>query len=145
MRSIMRHAYHRSMPERQLPSRPKIIGFDHLVLVVDDVEKSLAWYCGELGLAEVNVDEWRAGKAFFPSARIDATSIIDFLPRKEGAAPAAGGGDANAKNLDHICLVVEPTDLSVLGKTGPRSGAQGIGTSVYLEDPDGNTVELRHY
>ena len=39
----------------------------------------------------------------------------------------------------------EPTDLSVLGETGPRFGAQGIGTSVYLEDPDGNTVELRHY
>ena len=107
------------------------------MLVVEDVEKSLAWYCGELGLGEVNVEEWRSGKAPFPSARIDATTIIDFFPRKDGPA--------GSKNLDHICLVVEPTDLSVLGETGPRFGAQGIGTSVYLEDPDGNTVELRHY
>ena len=128
------------MSERQLPT---VIGFDHLVLVVADVEKSLAWYCGELGLGEVNVEEWRAGKAPFPSARIDATTIIDFFPKKAG--PADEGAGATNKNLDHICLVVEPTDLSPLGETGPRFGAQGIGTSVYLEDPDGNTVELRHY
>ena len=124
----------------KMPKMPKVIGFDHLVLAVADVEKSLAWYCGELGLAEVNVEEWRAGKAPFPSARIDSTTIIDFFPKKAGAAAA----DAT-KNLDHICLVVEPTDLSPLGETGPRFGAQGIGTSVYLDDPDGNTVELRYY
>jgi hypothetical protein len=48
-------------------------------------------------------------------------------------------------NVDHLCLVVEPTDLRDLGETGPRFGAQGIGTSVYINDPDGNTVELRYY
>ena len=47
--------------------------------------------------------------------------------------------------IDHICLVVEPADLSELGEPGPRYGARGVGTSVYITDPDGNTVELRHY
>jgi catechol 2,3-dioxygenase-like lactoylglutathione lyase family enzyme len=49
---------------------------------------------------------------------------------------------------------VEPADLSswaesagltVLSGPGPRFGAQGIATSIYVHDPDGNTVELRHY
>jgi catechol 2,3-dioxygenase-like lactoylglutathione lyase family enzyme len=114
----------------------RVTGFDHLVLVVADVEKSLAWYCGFLGLEEVRVEEWRRGDAPFPSARVNDATIIDFVPRGERPAGA---------NVDHICLVVEPTDLSTLGTGGPRFGARGIGTSVYIEDPDGNTVELRYY
>ena len=115
---------------------PKVIGFDHLVLVVADVEKSIGWYCGFLGLEEVRVDEWRRGEAPFPSARVNDATIIDFVAR--GERPVG-------TNVDHICLVVEPTDLSALGEGGPRFGARGIGTSVYIEDPDGNTVELRYY
>jgi len=127
------------MPTIAHVAKVKVSGFDHLVLAVADVERSLAWYCGELGLDGVRVDEWRAGQAPFPSVRVDATTIIDFIPR------AKGGEAGGAKNLDHICLVVEPADLSGLGETGPRYGAQGVGTSVYIEDPDGNVVELRHY
>ena len=127
------------MPSIAAVANVKVTGFDHIVLAVQDVERSLAWYCGELGLAGVRVEEWRAGKVPFPSVRVDDTTIIDFIPR------AAPQDPAPTKNLDHICLVVEPTDLSSLGETGPRFGAQGVGTSVYIEDPDGNTVELRHY
>src|SRR4051794_34661844 len=90
----------------------KVTGFDHLVLAVVDIERSLAWYCRELGLEGVRVDEWRAGEAPFPSVRVNATTIIDFVPRANGAPPNG------AKNLDHICLVVEPADLSALGETG---------------------------
>ena len=117
----------------------KVIGFDHLVLVVADVDKSLAWYCGFLGLEEVRVDEWRRGEAPFPSARVNGTTIIDFVGRGAGEDPPTG------RSVDHICLVVEPTDLSSLGEGGPRFGAQGMGTSVYIKDPDDNTVELRYY
>ena len=118
----------------------KVTGFDHLVLIVADVEKSLAWYCGFLGLEEVRVDEWRRGEAPFPSARVNGATIIDFVARSPGEEPQVGRG-----NVDHICLVVEPTDLSSLGEGGPRYGAQGTGTSVYIKDPDNNTVELRYY
>jgi catechol 2,3-dioxygenase-like lactoylglutathione lyase family enzyme len=59
-----------------------------------------------------------------------------------------------AENMDHLCLVVAPVDLDALRASGrftvvdgpaPRWGAQGIATSLYVRDPDGNTVELRHY
>jgi catechol 2,3-dioxygenase-like lactoylglutathione lyase family enzyme len=121
----------------------RVTGFDHLVLVVADVERSLDWYCGHLGLAGVRIDEWRRGEAPFPSARVSDGTIIDFVAR--GDRPAGGG------NVDHICLVVDPTDFSALGALGdlgpgqPRFGAQGMGTTVYIDDPDGNTVELRYY
>jgi catechol 2,3-dioxygenase-like lactoylglutathione lyase family enzyme len=127
------------MPFRDL----RVTGLDHVVLNVADVERSLAFYRDELGLEPVRVDEWRRGEAPFPSVRVDAGTILDLL-----AAPRTG------VNADHLCLVVEPVDLaaikasgrfSVLDGPATRFGARGNGTSLYVEDPDGNTVELRHY
>jgi catechol 2,3-dioxygenase-like lactoylglutathione lyase family enzyme len=118
-------------------------GLDHVVLRVADVERSLAWYCDELGCVPERVDEWRDGKIFFPSVRLDATTVIDLLQ-----APRADG------NVDHVCLVIEPEDLQALKDSGrfdvvdgpaARWGAQGDGTSLYVRDPDGNVVELRYY
>ena len=124
----------------------KIIGLDHIVLRVADVERSLAFYAGTLGLAGVRVDEWRAGEVFFPSVRVDETTIIDLL--------AAGADEPIGRNMDHCCFVLEPTDLAVLTGRGDLDvvggpaelfGAQGQGQGLYIRDPDGNVIELRHY
>ena len=56
-----------------------MVGLDHLVIDVADVERSLAFYVGELGLEPVRVDEWRRGEVLFPSVRVDPTTIIDLL------------------------------------------------------------------
>jgi catechol 2,3-dioxygenase-like lactoylglutathione lyase family enzyme len=121
----------------------QVQGFDHLVLRCTDVETTLAWYTHVLGLEPVRVEEWRRGDVIFPSVRVSPTTIIDLLP-----------GDPSGQRLDHLCLVVAPTDLAamaaargleVLDGPGPRFGAQGDGTSIYVRDPDGLTVELRHY
>ncbi|MGW5214619.1 VOC family protein [Streptomyces sp. NPDC004051] len=124
----------------------RVIAFDHLVLNVTDIERSLAFYTGPLGLQPVRVEEWRDGRAPFPSVRVSPTTIIDLVEvpaeRPEGS------------NVDHICLVVEPLDwqhvvdsgvFTVLDGPGKRFGAQGIADSLYVQDPDGNTVELRCY
>ena len=121
----------------------KVVGLDHVVLNVADVERSLAWYCGELGLEGVRVEEWRRGDVPFASVRINETTILDLLQ-----------ADRTGQNVDHVCLVIEPTDLEALKASGrftvvsgpvPRFGAQGDGLSVYVCDPDDNLVELRHY
>jgi catechol 2,3-dioxygenase-like lactoylglutathione lyase family enzyme len=121
----------------------RVVAFDHVVLNVADVERALAFYLGELGLEPARVDEWRRGEAPFPSARVNAGTVIDFVN-----APRTG------TNADHVCLVIEPTDLDALKASGrfdvvdgpaPRWGAGGIATSLYVLDPDGNTVELRYY
>lgn len=130
------------MREQQVPA-VRVTGLDHIVLKVADVERSLAFYLEHLGLEPVRVDEWRRGEVFFPSVRVDATTIIDLLE-----------GIPDGVNVDHLCLVIEPTDLEALRDTfrfevvdgpGPRFGAQGEGMSLYVRDPDGNVVELRHY
>jgi catechol 2,3-dioxygenase-like lactoylglutathione lyase family enzyme len=121
----------------------RVTGLDHVVLNVADVERSLAFYCDDLGLSPERVEEWRGGEVLFPSVRVDASTIIDLL-----ATPRTG------ENADHLCLVVEPVDLEAVKVSGrfevvdgpaTRFGARGDGTSLYVKDPDGNTVELRHY
>lgn len=130
---------------------PTVTGFDHLVLIVDDVERSVAWYVDEIGLAPERLEEWREGKVFFPSVRISPTSLIDIIAR--GAGGPRSDGSRGDKNVDHLCLVVED-DVEELARSGrfdvvdgpdTRWGAQGDATSIYVTDPDGNVVELRRY
>ena len=121
----------------------RVTALDHIVLNVTDVERSLAFYTGELGLEPINVEEWRRGERFFPSVRVDTGSIIDLIALSR-----------TGENLDHFCLVVEPMDFDALKASGRfeivdgpdlRFGARGDGTSIYLRDPDQNLVELRYY
>jgi catechol 2,3-dioxygenase-like lactoylglutathione lyase family enzyme len=121
----------------------KVTGLDHIVLNVADVDRSLDWYTGELGLEGERVDEWRNGEAPFPSVRVDETTVIDLL-----------AVDRTGENINHLCLVVEPADLDAITTSGrfevlegpvDRWGAQGWARSVYVRDPDANLVELRSY
>lgn len=121
------------------------LALDHLVLVVTDVERALAWYGRHAGLTGVRVDEWRAGDAPFPSLRVDEATIIDLVPGLD--EPQRRG------HLDHVCFVVSPRDLERLASdpdlevvdSGRRFGARGDGDSIYVRDPDDLLVEFRTY
>jgi catechol 2,3-dioxygenase-like lactoylglutathione lyase family enzyme len=123
---------------------PAVLGLDHIVLVVEDVERSLAWYTRHAGLQPERVDAWRRGDVFFPSLRIDATTLIDVVPGREGDERG---------HLDHICFVVGADDQAALAtdpdlevvEEGTRWGAQGDAHSIYVLDPDGLQVEFRTY
>ena len=121
----------------------QVRGLDHIVLVVADVERSLAWYTHVLGGTPDRVEEWRAGEVLFPSVRLDASTIIDLL-----------AGERTGTNVDHLCLVIDPADLDEVAASGQFDvaggpalvyGAQGVGAGLYVRDPDGNVVELRRY
>ena len=83
-----------------------IHGIDHLVLRIRDVEAMLDFYCGALGCSVerrndgIGLIQLRAGQ-----------SLIDLVPM-DGKLGREGGGapDANARNLDHFCLRVDPFD-----------------------------------
>jgi catechol 2,3-dioxygenase-like lactoylglutathione lyase family enzyme len=130
----------------------KITELDHIVLRVRDVETSLRFYTQVLGLPAERVEQWRAGEIRFPSARLNADTIIDFFGSDQKPI-----GREGAKNQDHFCMVIEPTDMEELkakfegigvdiqAGPGKRWGSHGDGISLYIYDPDDNVVELRHY
>jgi catechol 2,3-dioxygenase-like lactoylglutathione lyase family enzyme len=123
---------------------------DHLVLRVVDLEAMVLFYCDVLGCKvdrrrdDLGLVHLRAGRSL-----IDLVAIDGKLGQAGGAAPGAEG-----RNLDHFCLRVEPYDEAALRqhleaagvtieKVGSRHGAEGEGPSLYLSDPEGNSVELR--
>ena len=130
----------------------KITELDHIVLRVRDVETSLRFYTQVLGMPSERVEQWRAGEVRFPSARLNADTIIDFFGSDQQPI-----GREGAKNQDHFCMVIEPTDMEELkakfegigvdiqAGPGKRWGSHGDGISLYIYDPDDNVVELRHY
>lgn len=130
----------------------KVVELDHIVIRCKDVERQMKFYVDILGLEPYRVDEYRAGKVFFPSVRVHDGMIIDLSPRPN-EEPVGDG----PRNLDHYCLTIAPTDLNkvaaylreqgvtVEGEPKMRSGARGDGYSIYVRDFEGNRVELRYY
>lgn len=130
----------------------EIIAIDHLVLRTNNLSALVDFYVGVLGCVverklpeEMGLTQLRAGTAL-----IDLVAVDSELGRIGGAAPSAKGN-----NLDHFCLSIKPQSedaiksyLSAHGvkveNFSERYGAEGFGNSIYIQDPDGNTVELRN-
>jgi|GEM_PF-356734 len=130
----------------------EVAGIDHLVLRTNQVDRMLDFYTRVLGCrierqssAETGLTQLRAGFSL-----VDIVDVDGRLGRLGGAAPTSQGN-----NLDHFCLQIkaipEQEIVSYLRECGievgdftDRYGAQGLGRSVYIQDPDGNTVELRN-
>ena len=98
----------------------KITEMDHIVLRNKDVEVSLRFYTEVLGLQAERVDKWRAGEIRFPSARINADTLIDFFGSDQEPIDRDG-----VKNQDHFCMVIEPTDMESL-----KSKFESIGVDI---------------
>jgi catechol 2,3-dioxygenase-like lactoylglutathione lyase family enzyme len=127
-----------------------VSGFDHIVLRIRDKDRMLAFYREVLGLTvdrdrpELGLTHIRAG-----TQMIDLVTLDGPLGRMGGAPPGAEG-----RNLDHFALQVRPFHLDAIRahlaahgveivEEGPRYGADGDGFSLYVRDPEGNTVELK--
>jgi glyoxylase I family protein len=128
----------------------KIRGIDHLVLRVRDRRVMERFYCDVLGATHVAYrSEFGMSHLRVGNAMIDLVEVDGPLGKPGGAAPGREG-----RNLDHLCLRVEPFDQDAIvahlrahrvevGKITSRFGAEGNGVSIYLSDPEGNTVELK--
>ncbi len=128
----------------------RLLGLDHVVLRVKSLPAMQAFYCGALGCTvereepELGLTQLRAGASL-----IDLVPVDGPLGRQGGAAPGLEG-----RNLEHFCLAIEPFDAAQIqhhlqalgvacGPVASRYGAGGYGPSLYVTDPQGNTVELK--
>jgi glyoxylase I family protein len=124
----------------------RISGLDHVVLRVGDLDRAIKFYetvlnCHvERRLDQPKLVQLRAG-----------ASLIDLVPASASPGEAA---DATGRNMDHFAVRVDGFDAAALaahlrrhgidvGEVRERYGAEGYGPSLYISDPDGNTVELK--
>lgn len=122
----------------------KIKGIDHIVLITSDVKAMVHFYCDILGCSiervqeEIQLTQLRAGQ-----------SIIDIVYKNSHPTNKT----EITLNMEHFCLRIEPFHYEELKKYfkkhgvdlkryGDRFGAEGYGPSFYLNDPEGNEVEL---
>ena len=120
-------------------------GIDHVVLRVSDIERSLHFYTEILGMSleriieGINVYQLRCGN-----------NLIDLCVLPEGTELA----EKEARGIDHLCLTVhgdfdaivsfvKAHDVPITFGPVELYGATGYGTSIYVLDPDGHTLELK--
>ncbi|NOI81323.1 VOC family protein [Vibrio tubiashii] len=136
-----------------MSKRPiNIIALDHIVLRTSQLDNMVHFYQDILGCVierekfDIGLTQLRAG-----SALIDIVTVDSELGRMGGKAP-----QQNGRNVDHFCLQVSAFEEEELldylkqhnittSGFAERYGAQGYGRSVYVEDPEGNVVELKPF
>ena len=129
-------------------------GIDHLVLVVREIERALAFYRDVLGCRVLREAEWRRGEARFPSLAVGADQMLNVHQAGVPIDPEAANPQPGSEDL---CFVAAASIAEVLARLqahgvpierGPvrRAGGRGeLGTSVYVRDPDGNLLEIMSY
>lgn len=127
-----------------------IMGLDHVVLRAHDAPRVIDFYVRVLGCAvERVVEDFGLTQLRAGSSLIDIVAVDGKLGRAGGEGP---GNDGH--NLDHLCVLIAPrTEADLLdhldanrvihGDFAERYGATGMGRSVYVDDPEGNTVEIK--
>jgi len=129
-----------------------VLHIDHLVFRVVDLDRSIDFYGSVLGCRvvrerrDLGLIHLRAG-----TSMIDLIDVNGKLGSAGGSAPGEVG-----RNVDHLCLRIEPFDevaleahlasfgIALLGPVARSNfGAEGEGPSLYFRDPDGNTIELK--
>jgi glyoxylase I family protein len=128
----------------------RILSIDHVVLRCRNLETMERFYTEVLGCTVARRNE-RLGLIHLHAGTglIDLASVDGELGRRGGVPPSAEG-----HNMDHVCLRIDPFDEDELrvhfrchgiefGPVHHNYGAEGFGPALYLDDPEGNSVELK--
>jgi catechol 2,3-dioxygenase-like lactoylglutathione lyase family enzyme len=120
----------------------KITALDHIVLAVDDVERTCRFYERVLGMEP---RQERPGKwsLHFGANKIslqDARAVPDIA---RDTVPGSGNFCLLTDTpIDEVVRQFSAESIEIVAGPGERSGAVGAILSVYFNDPDGNLVEV---
>jgi lactoylglutathione lyase len=122
-----------------------INGVGHVAIKVTDLDRSLDYYVNKLGFAEMLRLKKDDGSVWLVYLRITDTQYLEVFPGAEN--DRAPGWNANGMN--HMCLTVDDIDevLAQVEAAGltlllPLKTAIDGNRQAWLEDPDGNRIEL---
>ncbi len=126
-----------------------LVGLDHIVFIVDDMAKAVAWYQDVLG-AQIGYTYPQLGmeQMWVGNSLIVLWDITQ--PGAESAIPPVKGG----RNVDHVCIALSPFSEDAMRvhlaahnveivREAFHGGARGMGNSFYVYDPFGNKLELK--
>jgi len=121
----------------------KIDSLDHLVLTVQDIEASCAFYSRVLGMEVVTFGTGRKALSFGTQKINLHQAGHEFEPKAQRPTP----GSADLCFLTSVPLAEVQQQLTACGVAlieGPvrRTGAQGPILSLYFRDPDWNLIEV---
>lgn len=124
----------------------KITALDHLVLTVADLQKTLDFYVGVLGMSEITFGENRKALQF-GSQKINLHELgKEIKPNALNAV--CGSGDLcllTDTPLDEVMRHLQTHRIEIIDGIVPRTGAVGVIHSIYVRDPDGNLIEISSY
>ena len=122
-----------------------INGVGHVAIKVTDLDRSLDYYINKLGFPEMLRLHKDDGSVWLVYLRITDAQYLEVFPGAEN--DRAPGWNANGMN--HMCLTVENIDdtLAQVAAAGlelllPLKTAIDGNRQAWLEDPDGNRIEL---
>lgn len=124
----------------------KVESIDHIVLTVQDVDATCAFYSQVLGMSITTFGAGRKALAF-GSQKINLYQCGRELEPK-AKAPTRGSGDLCFITASPIAEVVDhlkASGVEILEGPVQRTGALGPISSIYFRDPDGNLVEVANY
>jgi catechol 2,3-dioxygenase-like lactoylglutathione lyase family enzyme len=131
----------------------KVSAIDHLVINVEDVARSAAWYRRILGMEIRMFDPGQGGTP--------RTSLV-FGHQKINVRPKSADkvewftADHQTAGSDDLCFLTASTPDEIVAhlaangvaiEEGPvaKQGARGTLRSVYCRDPDGSLIEISSY
>lgn len=124
-----------------------IDSLDHLVLTVRDIDATLRFYEGALGMQAIRFtakDGSRRVALGFGRQKINLHCHgREFEPKAD--RPMPGSADLcflTTRPLDEIIAHLTALRIGILEGPVPRTGATGPILSVYIRDPDGNLIEI---
>ena len=124
---------------------PATTRIGHVHLKVADLDRAISFYCGLLGFELTQM--YGAQAAFISAGGYHHHIGLNTWYSKGGPQPAS-----NATGLFHTAILFETRrELAIavkriLDADYPLTGAadHGVSEAIYLNDPDGNGVELYH-